>query len=406
MIQKNFQYFRFCAYGFLKNLRLFDPFILIYLRSIDFSYSEIGLLYSVREISTVLLEVPTGVIADVAGRKKTLLLSFVGYIISFLIFYYFSFFVPLLFAMFFFALGDAFRTGTHKAMIFDYLQQNNISHLKTDYYGITRSWSQRGSALSALIGGAMVLLADDFAIIFIASVIPYILNFLNILSYPQNLDGPVKKSKQAKFSIKEFSSIFKNSDYRNRVINSASFEGMFRTIKDYIQPVVNHFALLLPIGLAISDTQKSTIFISLIYFGIYNLNSIASRNAANISRQFKHISNAINTTFIAGLLLTIICGITFELDIPFITLIIFVMLFIFQNIRKPLNASFISETIPDKFLASGLSVESQSRTLLVAILSPLLGLFADNLGIGWAITAVAVIILLFYPFIKVSKSKQ
>lgn len=308
-----------------------------------------------------------------------------------------------MFAMFFFALGDAFRTGTHKAMILDYLQQNDISHLKTHYYGRTRSWSQRGSAISALLGGALVLIGNDFSVIFIVSVIPYVFNFVNILSYPENLDGPVKKSKKNKFSLKEFSKIFKNRDYRNRVINSASFDSLFKTVKDYIQPIINHFALLIPVGFAISDTQKSTIAISVIYFFIFFLNAIASRYAGVISGKFKHISKAINITFVTGCVIAIVSGVTFELNIPAITLILFILLYVYQNVRRPMNISYISETIPDKFLAGGLSVESQTRTFLVAVLSPVMGLLADVFGIGWAISSLAVIILLFYPVIKVRK---
>lgn len=401
MIKKNLQYYKFCAYGFLKNLRLFDPFILIYLRSVELSYFEIGFLYSFREISTVILEIPTGIIADFLGRKKSLLFSFIGYIISFLIFYFFSFFIPLMFAMFFFAVGDAFRTGTHKAMILDYLSKNNIAHLKTEYYGRTRSWSQRGSAISSIIGGILILIDNDFSIIFLASVVPYLLNFFNILSYPIILDGPIKKSDKGNSSIKDLLSIVKTKEYRTRVLNSSTFDGLFKAIKDYLQPIINHFALLLPIGLSLSDTQKSTVFISVVYFFIYLLNSLASRNAAKFARKFNHISAAINISFVVGVILTLISGLSFEMNLSAFTLILFIALFAVQNIRRPMNVSYISETIPAEFLASGLSVESQTRTLLVAIISPVLGLIADHIGIGWAIAFMAAIILLFYPVLKV-----
>ncbi len=41
----------------------------------------------------------------------------------------------LLVAMVFFAFGDAFRTGTHKAMIFEYLKIKSWQSQKVDYYG-------------------------------------------------------------------------------------------------------------------------------------------------------------------------------------------------------------------------------------------------------------------------------
>ena len=141
MIPKDLQYYKFCAYGFLKNLRFFDPFILLFFRSVGMSYLHIGVLFSVREISTTVLELPTGVIADLFGRKNSMISSFLAYILSFIIFYTSSKYNLFIIAMFLFAVGEAFRTGTHKAMIFDYLKIKNISHLKTEYYGHTRSLS-------------------------------------------------------------------------------------------------------------------------------------------------------------------------------------------------------------------------------------------------------------------------
>ena len=45
------QYARFSAYGFLKNLQFFEPFLILHLLAIGVSYLEIGTLYAVREIT-------------------------------------------------------------------------------------------------------------------------------------------------------------------------------------------------------------------------------------------------------------------------------------------------------------------------------------------------------------------
>ena len=62
--------------------------------------------------------------------------------------------------MLLFANGEAFRSGTHKAMIIQYLKIKGLLKLKTEYYGHTRSWSQRGSAISSLIAGGLVLYCE------------------------------------------------------------------------------------------------------------------------------------------------------------------------------------------------------------------------------------------------------
>ena len=122
-----------------------------------------------------------------------MLLSFILYIASFIVFYFSTGFAILTLAIIVFGMADVFRTGTHKAMIFSYLEANNWSHLKVDYYGHTRSCSQFGSAISSLIAAAIVIITNNYSMIFAFAIIPYILNLINLASYPSWLDGEQKK---------------------------------------------------------------------------------------------------------------------------------------------------------------------------------------------------------------------
>ncbi|MDX2432086.1 MAG: MFS transporter, partial [Bacteroides sp.] len=72
LILKDRQYFKFCMYGFLKNLRFFDAFFILFLVETGVSFTQIGLLYAVREVVTNLFELPSGILADTFGRKKAL----------------------------------------------------------------------------------------------------------------------------------------------------------------------------------------------------------------------------------------------------------------------------------------------------------------------------------------------
>ena len=83
--KKDLQYVKFSSYGFLKNLKLFEPFLILFLLEKNMTFTLIGTLYAYREIMTNLLEVPTGIIADAFGRRRTMVQSFLAYIISFLI---------------------------------------------------------------------------------------------------------------------------------------------------------------------------------------------------------------------------------------------------------------------------------------------------------------------------------
>ena len=64
------QYIKFCAYGFLRNLRFFDAFFLLFLLSKGISFTEIGILYATREIVINVFEIPSGIFAFPRGAKR------------------------------------------------------------------------------------------------------------------------------------------------------------------------------------------------------------------------------------------------------------------------------------------------------------------------------------------------
>ena len=227
----NKQYIKFCAYGFLRNLRFFDAFFILFLREKGLCYTEIGILYAVREITINICEIPSGIVADTYGRKNSLMASFLLYIVSFTAFYLANEFWLFLTAFIFFGIGDAFRTGTHKGIIMNYLAQNNWSDQKINYYGHTRSWSQRGAAVSSLFAGLIVFHSGNYQNIFLYSIIPYILNFFLIMSYPGNLNHVVKADKTRKYAgmgqiLKSF---FKNLRQPNalRVVNMSAIHSAY-----------------------------------------------------------------------------------------------------------------------------------------------------------------------------------
>src|SRR6056297_1120595 len=209
-IKKDKNIWKFSFYGFFKNLKFFEPFLYIFFLSIGLSYFQIGTVISIREIIKNVFEIPSGIFADNYGRKSSLKICFIFYIISFVFFYFGFNFIVIVIAMVFFGAGEAFRSGTHKAIIFSYLDYKNISDQKVEVYGRTKSYSLLGSSLSAILGAVVVFVESGYRYIFLLSVLPCIIDFFLISSYPDYLEGASDKS--LKFSeIKEgIKSSFKN----------------------------------------------------------------------------------------------------------------------------------------------------------------------------------------------------
>jgi len=409
---KDLQYYKFCGYGFLKNLRFYEPFLFLFFLGEGLSFFQIGVLISIREISRNFLEIPAGIIADAIGRKKTLVWSFLFYIIAFVIYFFGHVYGVFVVAMLIYSLGDSFRTGTHKAMIFDYLKIKNWKDQKVYYYGHTRSWSQLGSSLSSLIAAVLVIISGNYRMIFLYSIIPYVLDLLLILSYPNMLDGHSNDldGKRIANSFKkvflDFVQSFRRMSVLRAVSNLSFHTGYYQALKDYLQPVIKTLALSLPFFLDMGDKQRTAIFIGIIYFFIYLLTSFSSRNSGKFSHRFSKLMIPLNLTIIIGLAFGFLSGLFYELHLPLLAVIFYVVIYIVENLRKPAGVAYITEVIDKDILATVLSAESQAHTLISALLAPLIGFLADHFGIGYAIMGISLLVVVISPFYWLTKKNQ
>lgn len=412
---RDLQYYKFSLYGFLKNLKFFDPFIILFFREMGLSFLEIGTLFSIREIATNVFEIPTGIIADSFGRRMSMVFSFISYIISFLMFFFFPNFIIYIFAMIIFASGEAFRTGTHKAMILEYLKINNLTKYKVDYYGHTRGWSQFGSAISSLIAAALVFYSGSYRIIFLASIVPYVADLILMLTYPKELDGEIMKEREGgkkKFihqiaaTFKDFIFIFKSKYILKALLNSAFYDGAFKTVKDYLQPILKQYAIMIPIFLYMEKEKRISIVVGFVYFILFLLTSFSSRNSDRISKRMRSLPTAINVTYLVGMGLIAITGFLIHLNLYILGIIVFVVFYMLENIKRPMNLGYLSDLISSRVMASGLSGESQLKTVVVAILSPIMGFFADKIGVGGALMVIAGILLIVFPLASVKRIKK
>jgi MFS family permease len=409
---KDLQYYRFCLYGFFKNLRFFEAFLLLFFLEKGLSFFSIGMLYAVREITVNIFEVPSGVIADAFGRRRTMILAFLFYIASFVVFFFGNSYGVLLLAMMLFSLGEAFRSGNNKAMIFHYLSLKGWAGQKVHYYGNTRSWSQMGSALSALSGAAIVFISGSYRYIFLFSVIPYILDLMLVASYPRVLDGKHHEFRWSKIR-ENFRQVFRallealKSLLVLRIIGSLSvYSGYYKAVKDYLQAVVAAWAVIIPLMTGLDDEQRSSVMIGLVFFVVYVLSSAASRASGRFSERFGTLSAPMNLTIFAGLIFGLFSGIFYLNESWVLSVVLFIMVYMIENIRKPVGVAYLGSSIDGGVLASVLSVDSQMKSLVAAILAPIFGIFADLYGVGWSIVIVSAGLLVIAPLMTIKSEKQ
>jgi Na+/melibiose symporter-like transporter len=97
---------------------------------------------------------------------------------------------------------------------------------------------------------------------------------------------------------------------------------------------------------------------------------------------------------LAGFAAGVLSGIFYNNNLWIISLLAFVMVFIIENIRKPILTGFVADHVSTEILTSVISAQSLLKTIITAILAILFGVLADHYGIGWSLLVVSGILLL------------
>ena len=397
--------FRFSLYGFLKNQRYFEPFMMLFLLGGGNSFASVGFLIGFREFCINATNIPAGAIADLYGRRRCMLVSYLAYMIAFLCFGLLPNELLYLFiGVFFFGIGEAFREGTHKSMIFTWLRLNDRLEEKTKVYGYTRSWSKIGSAVSIPIATAIAYFTSNLNALFLAALVPYSIGFVSLCTYPKELDGrPEQEPSIRQVFVHMWQTLrdsVKVAGLRRLMAESMGFEGFFDVVKDYVQPMIKTLILGLPLLLAVGQDQRSTLLIGVVYFCFHLGSAWSSRKAHPLSAHFGGDDSASRflwrVTALAYLIMLPL--LVLELYTPVIAL--FFVLYLLQSVWRPLIISRFDAYSPETHGTSILSVESQSQTFAKMILAPALGFLVDLIASGgpayggkfWPIAAVGVII--------------
>ncbi len=402
--------FRFSLYGFLKNQRYFEAFLYLALLDKGLDFFQIGLLVGFRSLAVNIVEVPSGAIADVFGRRGSLLLSLSAYLVGFIVLGAVDRLAWLGAGMMLLALGDSFRSGTHKAMIFAWLSRQGRIDERVKVYGYTRSWSKFGSAAAVIAGAAIVLVTDNYDWVFYATAVPYVLGIVNILGYPKDVD-PVGTTNRTvaglvRHMVDALRDTFRRASLRRLVLEAMGFDGVFAAVKDYLQPVLAVAAIpvvaTFAMSSSLSKTQQAALLVGPVYVVLYLLAGLASRRSHRMSTAAGGEDRAARVLWGVGVVVFAVMLAAGWFEVLPALIGAFVVLHILHNVWRPILISRFDLHGDQKQGASLLSIESQAQRIATMILAPLIGLAVDRVpaegagGAFWPLGAVGLVVSLFF----------
>jgi MFS family permease len=155
-------------FNFFRSLSLtwvFIPFQWDYLVSHNFSAKSIFLLNSIFTLSAVLCEVPTGVLSDRIGRKKTLVMGGLSMCFGcgfFLLGGTTEFFVYFALANIFAALSMTLVSGCDSAYLFDLVASQGVMDRYPKVEGRSTAWKLVGNVLGCVLGFFLARIAIEW----------------------------------------------------------------------------------------------------------------------------------------------------------------------------------------------------------------------------------------------------
>lgn len=145
----------FYLFRLLATSYLWVPVLVLFPESRGLSFNEVMLLSAIYSGVVILVEVPTGALADRIGRRQSMLFGALAMTLSGIIAYYSYGFAAFTVATVFAAISMALCSGADSAYLFDLLHENGRGHEYPRREGTASAWHQAGMAVACLGGGLL-----------------------------------------------------------------------------------------------------------------------------------------------------------------------------------------------------------------------------------------------------------
>ena len=387
---------RFCAYAVLRNLRLFDPFLVLFLiADLGLNLAEVGLVIAWQKGLLAALEVPLAVVADRFGRRRTLVASFSIAALAMLALFAASAAAqplwPVLGALGLYAVGEALRTGTHKAIILDWLTRRGERDRKVHVIGTARFYSKVSAGAAAMLGGALVWLTGRYGPLFAASAVPTVLGALLIARYPEALDAAARPSKSSgpRPTLGARLRALARPGLLAVLLPSVLFESQLKLAAAWLQPALARGVEDLDLAVAGG--------VGALVYGAWHLTSGVLAGSASLlsSRLVKLAGDPRGALTLVHAAAAIALGLTAAgLFGGWLGpgLILMSGLAALQNARRPIFVAAADEVMDPRWRTTTLSVESQARAIVHALTAAAIGFVSEEggLGVGFSVMAVLV----------------
>lgn len=374
---------------FIGGMLFFIPILSLYLQKSLFSVTNVALIFSIQYFAIVLLEVPTGALADLFGRKMTYLLGKIFTMISIVFLYFGTTMTPFIIFALLNALGLSLRSGNDEAIIYDTLKEENKSALYKKVNGILSAIWPLGAIIGSVAGGFFAKYSLSLPILL--SLIPLLISFMlclfiaepkyhkekhkNVFSHMSNSIGIVLKNKQVFI-----------------LMMAGSLALAFGEAAHNLKPIFFEFKNI-PIE-----------YFGIIFGFVYALSSLGYYFSHGVSNKFGDKKTLIFT----GLLFPVLIFLSTITD-SYLSIIFLVLTSIPFGLKTPIIMHLLNVETESSRRATVLSINNLFGSLGIALAGIWLGYLADlyNINVAHGIIAACMLLVsVLFFFIKEHKHQS
>lgn len=361
------------VFWFLRDFQLWIPVWVVFLTiERGFSLTEVTGAEGLYLVGIVLLEVPTGAVADQWGRSKSLALGALCLGFAVLIFAFTESFAVLLASFLLWSVAHTLMSGADTALLFDSLKVLGQEHAfeRTAGRGAASSWTAAG--IGTFLGGPVAAVTDIRFTIIAGALTCGVAAVVALLLHDGEREPHAVAAGYFRSIALAFGEVWRNRTVRTVVFLTGATTAALEAVHYLVQPYLIDRGV--QVGVWFSMLQVPTIVA-----GIGG--ALIAGSAVGRRRPFAAML-ALPAVGIAGYLaLAAGPGLTAYAALP--------VMFGLSSWLRPLAAGYINRQIGSERRATVLSMQGMVGSLALAALAPGAGFVTDARGLRWAFVAGA-----------------
>lgn len=370
-------------FTFFRSFTVFASVSVAFYNSNGLSYFEIMLLQSVYAVAIAVLEVPSGMLSDMIGRKKTLVVGSLAFAIAYSCGAFGAGLLMFGLMQIFAAVGQSCYSGTFLALMYEDVEHDKSITKSPNVIFSNLQVINLVSVLLAALTSVIVVKYMSMRATYFITVFMYLLTFAVSLGLKEKQHTYVKKDS---YSLKGYFSIFREgiqtiakSGFQILLIDMIVFVCFSNVVLYLQQPLLLDRAFPVAYFGIVSVIVTITTTVALKVFG-----TLEKR-----IKQPKRLLSILTMAVIAVLLSNIV------IKNSFWVIMTFSVLAIVMRVREIFIMTEVNRQISDSSRATILSIVSAVEMIGIAVLSAVIG-YCENISLDFSIVVISLAMLSFY----------